>query len=168
MAQRLGFYSHTTVRLTVRNTLQLLSLDPGGTTGLSVWEYNSVDPLQLVFQAQVSGGLEGFLEWLYPFDSKPLEFDIIVSESFRLDGRTPNPDVTPLRIEGALTLHQHNTGTPVFLQANNMKAHVDNDRLKAHDLYFPGKHHAMDSIRHALAYMKRTRHLPTLEKYFKD
>ena len=145
----------------------LLALDPGRTTGMSIWQYDAETPLTLVGSGQIENGVEGFLEYLYPDPIKYMNWDVIVSESFVLDGRTPNPDVTPLHIEGILESHAHRTGCLLRFQRNNFKAHVDNDLLKKFGLYIPGKPHAMDSMRHALAYMKTSRHMATLNHYFK-
>jgi hypothetical protein len=143
----------------------LLALDPGGTTGVSIWQYDFETPLTHVAHHQITDGIDGFIKFLLP-DGKPLPFDVIVYENFRLDGRTPNPNVDPLRIEGVISVYEHLMDVPTFAQGNGMKAHVDNDRLKQHNLYWPGQQHAMDSARHALAFMKRTAHMPTLLKYF--
>jgi hypothetical protein len=145
---------------------RLIAFDPGKTTGVSLWQYDSDTPLSLVGSGQIEGGVDGFIEYFYP-KGMFLPWDVIVSESFVLDGRTPNPDVTPLKIEGILEAHAHRTGALVRFQRNNFKAHVDNDLLKKFELYKPGQPHAMDSMRHALAYMKVSRHAATLNHYFK-
>lgn len=145
---------------------RLLALDPGKTTGMSIWQYDADTPLTKIAHGQIEGGVEGFLEYFYP-SNMFMPWDIIVSESFVLDGRTPNPDITPLKIEGILEAHAHRTGALVRFQRNNFKAHVDNDLLKKFDLYKPGQPHAMDSMRHALAYMKTSMHMPTLNHYFR-
>lgn len=145
---------------------RLIAFDPGKTTGVSLWQYDSDTPLTLVGHGQIEGGVDGFLEYFYP-KGMFLPWDVIVSESFVLDGRTPNPDVTPLKIEGILEAHAHRTGALVRFQRNNFKAHVDNDLLKKFELYKPGQPHAMDSMRHALAYMKTSMHMPTLNHYFR-
>lgn len=145
---------------------RLIAFDPGKTTGVSLWQYDSDTPLSLVGSGQIEGGVDGFIEYFYP-KGMFLPWDVIVSESFVLDGRTPNPDVTPLKIEGILEAHAHRTGALVRFQRNNFKAHVDNDLLKKFELYKPGQPHAMDSMRHALAYMKTSHHMPTLNHYFK-
>lgn len=145
---------------------RLIAFDPGKTTGVSLWQYDSETPLTHIGHGQIEGGLDGFLEYFYP-KGMFLPWDVIVSESFVLDGRTPNPDVTPLKIEGALESHAHRTSALLRLQRNNFKAHVDNDLLKKFNLYWPGQQHAMDSARHALAYMKVSMHRPTLDHYFK-
>jgi hypothetical protein len=146
---------------------KLIAFDPGKTTGMSIWEYDDVTPLTHLGHGQIEGGLDGFLDYFYSH-GVAAPFDVIVAESFVLDGRTPNPDVTPLRIEGVLQAHSHRYGTLVRFQRNNFKAHVTNEFLKKHGLYWAGAQHAMDSARHALAYMKTSRHMATLKKYFND
>lgn len=146
---------------------RLLALDPGKTTGMSIWMYDAETPLELAGYGQIEGGVEGFLEYLYPTNGKFMVWDVIVSESFVLDGRTPNPDVTPLHIEGILESHAHRTNCQLRFQRNSFKKHVDDAKLKELDFYVKGKPHAMDSMRHALAWAKTSMHLPTLEAYFK-
>jgi hypothetical protein len=146
---------------------KLIAFDPGKTTGVSIWEYGTIAPPRNIGYGQIEGGIEGFLEYFYPDKMFP-NFDVIVCESFVLDGRTPNPDLTPLHIEGALLAHQHRTGVQLRFQRNNFKKHVPDERLKGLGLWWAGKPHAMDSARHALAYMKVSKHLPTLNAYFKD
>lgn len=148
---------------------RLLALDPGSTTGMSIWQYDAETPLTLVGSGQIEGGVDGFLEYMYPDDTSNWGmWDVIISESFVLDGRTTNPDVTPLHIEGILEAHAHRTGCQLRFQRNNFKKHIDNDLLKRNSLYVAGKPHAMDSMRHALAYMKTSRHAATLNYYFRD
>ncbi len=144
----------------------ILALDPGKTTGASWWYYDDTKHLALLRYEQIKGGLEGIIsEFMH---IKPSIYDVIVSDSFKLDGRTPSPDVTPLQIEGVLSYASKIHGIPVVYQANNMKAHATDDFLKKHDLWFKGAPHATDSARHAIAYMKRIKHRPTLEHYFKQ
>ena len=142
----------------------LLALDPGKTTGASWWYYDDSTPIKLLKHTQVKGGLDGVIDEF--INLTPAICDVIVCESFKLDGRTPNPDVTPLQIEGVLSYASKLYGIPVVYQANNMKAHATDDFLKKHDLWFKGAPHATDSARHAIAYMKRIKHRPTLEHYF--
>lgn len=143
----------------------LLSLDPGKTTGVSIWEYDDETPLTCVQHFQIEDGYEGFLKY-YIGQNRVKPFDVVVSESFRLDGRTPNPDITPLKIEGILETVHYQEDVPLYFQPNNFKAHVDNEKLKQHDLYWAGQPHAMDSARHALTWAKVQYHMPTLKKYF--
>jgi hypothetical protein len=138
----------------------LLAVDPGKTTGASLWKYSETEPLECTWHGQIPDGLQGVIDFMFDH----AEPDIVVSEQFVLDGRTPNPDVTPLHIEGALMRHYE----IVWFQRNNFKKHVSNEMLKAYDLYWKGEPHAMDSARHALAFMKVNRHMPTLQKYFSE
>ncbi|OJU44467.1 MAG: hypothetical protein BGN98_13870 [Microbacterium sp. 69-7] len=137
----------------------LLALDPGGTTGYSLWEYTAITPLTLIHKGQISGGLDGFIAW-----SAGMHPEEVVAETFRLDGRTVKPDVTPLRIEGALSvIWPHWIGQP-----NTMKVHADDVFMKRAGLSFRGMPHATDSARHALALMKVRRHVPTIKRYWPD
>lgn len=139
----------------------ILALDPGKTTGWSYWEYDDETPAQCIVWGQTINGVQGYIE--EHFDKTP---DLIVSEQFVLDGRTPNPDITPLQIEGVILAQANVHNLQVVFQRNNFKKHVDNELLKKHRLYWAGNQHAMDSSRHALAYLKTTMHMPTLKHYF--
>jgi hypothetical protein len=143
----------------------LLALDPGKTTGISIWQFDANTPLTHIAHHQCEQGLEGFIRFMMPHE-KVAPFDVIVSESFKLDGRTPNPDITPLKIEGALDVMSVLMQAPLYFQPNNFKAHVDNGKLKEHNLYWPGQQHAMDSARHAITWAMIQRHMPTLLEYF--
>ena len=145
---------------------RLLALDPGKTTGVSIWQYDADTPLTHIGHGQIPDGVYGFIDYFYP-QGMAQPFDVIVSEQFILDGRTPNPDITPLHIEGVLLGHQERTGKQVRFQRNNFKKHISDEFLKEHNFYWPGSPHAMDSARHALAYMKTSYHAPTLNTYFK-
>ena len=140
----------------------LLAVDPGKKTGASLWKYSDTEPLECTWHGQIDDGINGFIHYMLDH----AEPDIVVAEQFVLDGRTPNPDVTPLQIEGAILAHYDSEVTLIAFQRNNFKKHVSNELLKEHDLYWKGEPHAMDSARHALAFMKVNRHMPTLEKYF--
>lgn len=143
----------------------LLALDPGKTTGWSLWQYDADEPLENLSHGQIENGVEGFIKTLT--DTWRINWETeIVSESFILDGRTPNPDTTPLQIEGVLMLDAAQNMTPLKFQRNNMKKHVTDDLLKQHNLYWTGQPHAVDSARHALAYVKTMPHMPSLKKYF--
>lgn len=136
---------------------RILGLDPGKATGWSLWEYDAITPLRPVSHGTIEGGLSGFLAW---WRDGGVEFttDEVVCESFRLDGRTPNPDITPLRIEGALAALWPET----IFQPNTMKLHMTDERIKALGLWWPGKGHDRDSLRHVWALMKMRKHYPTL------
>ncbi|WP_217182683.1 hypothetical protein [Streptomyces sp. AC495_CC817] len=137
----------------------LLAVDPGVSTGWSVWTYDAVTPLRVIEHGTVKNGLRGFLDW---FDSPAGDLDEIVAEDFILDGRTAQPDTTPLEILGALEALVWPTCVPLIRQRNFMKAHAPDPLLKEKGLWWPGAGHDRDSARHALALLKTRRHAPTL------
>lgn len=142
-----------------------ISFDPGGTTGWCIFEWTEDTPLTVLEHGMVPGSLEGFVTWvkvaLNPKVSEkwPYGFDVVVSESFVLDGRTPNPDVTPLRIEGVLAYRFGN----VVLQRNYYKVHANDKFLKAQGIWWKGPGHDRDALRHAYAYLKTNGHIPTIK-----
>ena len=138
----------------------LLSLDPGGSTGWSLWHYDATTPLRHLDHGTITGGLRGFLDWFDVPAGGPGE---IVAEDFILDGRTARPDTTPLEILGALEALVWASGTPLIRQRNFMKAHAPDGLLKRLDLWWPGAGHDRDSARHALALLKTRKHAPTLK-----
>jgi len=150
----------------------LLAMDPGGTptsaksrsaTGWSLWTYDESVPLSHVAHGMVPGDQSVFKRW-WLTEAQHMGAERVVCESFVLDGRTQYPDVTPLKIEGAL---EALTDLPITFQRNVMKAHAPDALLKRLDLWWPGAGHDRDSARHAIAYMKTgIRHRPTLEMLY--
>lgn len=143
----------------------LLALDPGGTTGFSLWQYGATEPLSHVTHGMVANGLHGWLHWWHTTYVELL-VDEIVIEDFLLDGRTPKPDTTALEVIGAVEALASLHGTPVLRQRNVLKAHCPDEKLKEWGFWWPGKGHDRDSARHALASLKIARHRPTLERYW--
>lgn len=138
----------------------LLALDPGGTTGYSLWWYDAITPLRPIEHGQTPDGVEGFIHWWNTQDTHL--WDEIVSERFVLDGRTARPDTTPLKIEGVLMVERPD----VIFQPNGFKAAVPDAVLKRLGFWWKGQQHARDSARHALAYLKARGHRPTMRAYF--
>jgi hypothetical protein len=151
----------------------LLALDPGGTptaaksrsaTGWSLWTYDAVTPLRPVTHGQVPGNQSVFKRWWLD-EAQHLGADEVVCESFVLDGRTQFPDTTPLKIEGVL---EALTDLPIAFQRNGMKAHLRDEKIESLGLWWPGQGHAMDSMRHAFAYVKVRGHMPSIRAYWPD
>lgn len=143
----------------------LLALDPGGTTGYSLWTYDSLTPLTLLEHGQIPGGLLGFSLWAREYRSAHW-IDQVVSEDFVDDDRTDSPEVVSLRIEGAIVALLQIEGASVVWQRNTAKAAADDLFLKRHGFWFKGQEHARDSARHAIHYMKARRHMPTIERFW--
>lgn len=139
----------------------VLSLDPGETTGWSLWEHDALTPLRLIEYGMIPGGLQGVLKWWaesFPAQRFRTYGGELVAEDFVLDGRTLIPNTTPLEILGALEV----LWPGYTRQRNVMKAHVPDAMLKHLGLWWKGAGHDRDSARHAIAYMKVKRHAPTL------
>ena len=145
----------------MRNYRWIEAYDPGKTTGYAHFKIIQDGPLELVACGQIEGGIYGFLERSIPEDP-----DIVIAEQFILDGRTPNPDLEPLKIEGVLIADAFALEHELIFQRNNFKAHVTDDKLKEIGWYQKGQPHANDAIRHGLAWAKTQRHMPTLHSYF--
>ncbi|MGO2150810.1 MAG: hypothetical protein ACTH32_06370 [Microbacterium gubbeenense] len=148
------------------STRRILAVDPGGTTGWSLWLMREAAPIEHVEHGMIPGGVDGFITWATEsgFVGHYAEWPdlTVVSETFVLDGRTRKPDVTPLKIEGALSVL-----FPGWVgQRNTFKSHAPDELLKAHGLWWKGAGHDRDSARHAIAYAKARKHLPTIEKFW--
>jgi len=147
----------------------LLTFDPGKSTGIALGEYSDSDPYKLVKVWQTQNGLHGVLEWLG--EHYGMYDERAVSESFILRKTPFMPDVEPLRIEGALMVMY----PEIVWQQPSDKHHVPDSILKEHGLWQTGKplghvdgRDANDAIIHALAFLKKNRHVPTLKKYWRD
>jgi hypothetical protein len=140
--------------------LRILGLDPGGTTGWAIIEYDD-SSVKLIDKGQTKGALDGFLN---DFNLEVLnQYDQIVCESFTLREGIYGADLSPVYIIGALQALLHNTGKIVNYQEPKLKPLCDNDRLKMMGLYTAGQGHAMDAVRHAIIYLRNKKHLPTLK-----
>jgi hypothetical protein len=144
---------------------RLLCLDPGGTTGVALLEYDEETPPSIIWQKQIEGGLHGFLnfhwdqlqDWLY---------SEIICESFTLREGVYGVDLSPTYIIGALeALHESDD---IIYQEPSMKPLCDDERLKKMGLYVPGRGHAMDAVRHGVIYLRNKKHKPTLEAGWKE
>ena len=149
--------------------MNLMAIDPGGTTGWSTWTYDATTPLLPVEHGMIPGGLAGFIRWWdtsWPAQHFRTYGGEMVAEDFILDGRTAQPDTTALEILGALELLAHQRAFLLRRPRNVMKAHVPDSVLKHHDLWWPGAGHDRDSAKHALADAKISRHGPTIARYW--
>jgi len=151
-------------------TKYVLAFDPGGTTGWSIAQYSDSEPMTFVAGGQIPNGVVGVVNFIKAQELnqlEPWEWDqfTIVSESFVLDGRTKQPDLTPVRIEGALTALL-GEGTVTY-QRNTKKSLVGDSALREHGFWIPGQRHQMDARMHALAWGKLN-HLPTAKAYWPE
>lgn len=143
---------------------RLLSLDPGGTTGVAYSEYSD-DGYELLWHKQVSGSLKGFLDFHWD-QLEDIWIDKIVCESFTLREGVHGADLSPVYIIGALEALYPTT--EIIYQEPKLKPLCDDARLKKMGLHTPGRGHAMDAVRHAVIYLRNKKHIPTLRKGWLD
>ena len=137
----------------------ILSLDPGGTTGVALFEVTEEDA-ELIWVKQIEGGLQGFLNFHWEV-LEDMKIDRIIAESFTLREGIYGADLSPVYIIGALEALYPTT--EIVYQEPKLKPLVDNERLKKMGLYLPSKPHGMDAVRHGIIYLRNNKHKPTLE-----
>jgi hypothetical protein len=140
---------------------RMLSLDPGGTTGLAIVEWSKNTEPEIIKTAQVNDGLHGFLRYHWD-ELEKWPFDRIVCESFTLREGVYGVDLSPVYIIGALEALY--PAHEIIYQEPHMKPLCDDDRLKKMGIYEPGRGHAMDAVRHSMINLRNEKHNPTLMK----
>lgn len=146
---------------------RMLALDPGGTTGVAIFDYEQDSQPVMVMNDQIPGSLEGFIEWY--LDRKPkYQWDHIVCEDFTLRLNVKFPDLSPVYIIGALNGIEWYSVHTLTMQQPTMKPLCDDDRLKKMGLHTPGFGHANDAVRHAIIYLRNKKHMPTLRLGWAD
>lgn len=143
---------------------RFLSLDPGGTTGYAITEYDN-SGAHLVKEGQIAGGLNGFLDFHWDV-LEDWTFDFIVCESFTLREGIFGADLSPVYIIGALEALY--PVVPIIYQEPKIKPLCDDKRLQKLGLHKPGKPHRNDAVRHAIIYLRNNKHMPTLEAGWKE
>lgn len=142
-----------------------LSVDPGRRSGVSLCHYHEGTPLTLLASWDVPFGVRGFFDWYR--ENEPAVLEFIVYESFDLREGKHGVDLTPVEVIGALKVLAMELDIPLHDQppAGRLQA-VSNDVLRKFDMYLPGKAHRneLESNRHAVWWMKKAKHRPTLEK----
>lgn len=140
--------------------VRILGVDPGGTTGLALFDVDDNSTPQLVWQKQITGGLKGFLDFHWD-ELEDTDIDLIVCESFNLREGLHGVDLTPTYIIGALEALY--PVMPIVYQEPKLKPLCDDNRLKKMGYYVPARGHAMDAVRHVIIYLRNNRHMPTLK-----
>ena len=143
----------------------MLCLDPGGKTGLAIFDFEPNSEAKLIHHEEVQNGLNGFIAW-HLANKKTYEWDLVVCENFTLRTSVVFPDLSPVYIIGALEALEL-LREPVY-QSPAQKHLCDDDRLKVMGLHKPGLGHANDAIRHGIIYLRNNRHMPTLKKGWAD
>jgi hypothetical protein len=158
----------------------LVSIDPGESTGITLWAFNDTMGAERIKAFQITSGLEGFLD--FKKNSWPAFTEIIVSEQFTLLNHDYVANIEPVKIEGAMVaLRMKPVWQPpavMYFCGGATKAarkKASQDFLKKNDLWLTGKdvgqpdaNDAISSTLHALAYFRSIRHMPTLKKYWSE
>lgn len=163
----------------------LLSIDPGMSTGIVLGRYDREKPYERIDRWQVEGGLTGFIEFYDDFGSDYLHGGVVVVEKFvpLRSNRTFRVDeLEPIRIEGAIQM----VGiSPVWQRAASMvlaggdtpaqRKRASDDVLRRMGLWSTGSqvgrkdaNDVNSAQKHAIAYLKSIKHLPTLEALDND
>ncbi len=162
----------------------LLSIDPGLNSGVALGYYDAITPYRLLERWQVHGGLVGLLAW---WEREQPVFDEIVVEDFILDPRNQfSADITPLLIKGAIIgkMFPHDNeivfqprtdksvlvGYPPEAITKSARQRVRFLFLARFGLFKPGTENddSNDAICHALIYLKKRCHEPSLHAFWPD
>jgi hypothetical protein len=138
----------------------LLCIDPGGTTGVSIINYSEDSEPQLWEWLEVEGGLEGFIDF-YQKTEPYYNWQEIVCESFTLRTGVKFPDLSPVYIIGALEVLGR--GKTITYQPPTSKPICSDDVLKRIDMHKRGMGHVNDSTRHGIIYLRNKKHMPTIK-----
>jgi hypothetical protein len=147
----------------------LLTIDPGVTTGIALGKFDEHQAYERVAFWAVKEGLEGFIHWYHA--EAPIEalMGRWVAERFVLRDNDFVANTEPLRIEGAMEAF----GLHPIYQLRTDKALAKDQVLKDAGLWVTGKmcghtdgRDVNDATIHALAYLKKLRHIPTLRRYW--
>lgn len=144
----------------------MLSLDPGGTTGVAIIEYGTED-YQLIKTWQIPNGLQGFLDFHWD-ELEDWEFDQIICESFDLREGVYGADLSPVYIIGALEALYPKATIDLVYQKPSQKSLCGDDRLRKLGLHTPGRPHANDAVRHGIIYLRNTKHPAVLKNGWSD
>lgn len=143
--------------------MRVLAIDPGAKTGVCL--YDAQPPADLELSKIIHNGLGGLHNW-WESEGRFLEYDVLVCESFEAEEGTHGIDYEPLSIIGWLqTLH-----IPIQWQRRNQRGKgklISVAVLKRAGLY-PARGelkegHQVAALQHALAYLIKIRHMPTIE-----
>lgn len=139
--------------------MRVLAIDPGLKSGVSLF---NADTQEIELSLILPDGIHGFLQWPEFFD---LEYDVLVVESFELEEGSHGIDLTPVEIIAYLK----SLGMPIVWQRRMQRGKdklITDAVLKRAGLYPPRgsvkEGHQVAALQHALAYLVRQRHLPTL------
>ncbi|WP_346927341.1 hypothetical protein [uncultured Arthrobacter sp.] len=142
--------------------MRVLAIDPGAQTGVALFD---ADAQKIVVSLIIPNGLKGIQNY-FEFGEVGFHVDAVVVESFEAEEGTHGIDYTPIEIIGWLK----GLGVPIQWQRRNQRGKgklISTAVLKRAGLY-PKRGelregHQVEALRHALAYLVKVRHRPTIE-----
>lgn len=149
--------------------MRVLAIDPGLKSGVCLYDGDE----QKAHLDIIPGGLIGLQDWYANTTNRlaGMHLDVIVCESFELEEGTHGVDLTPVGIidwvkTGGMS---HNVFAPIVWQRRNQRGKdklITPAVLKRAGLY-PKRGelkegHQVAALQHALNYLVRQRHLPTI------
>ena len=146
----------------------LIAIDPGKSTGIIEGTYSENQPLEIMSKTVTHNGIQGFAEWYWegvPFWSHE---PIWIVEDFTLRGSNDFvADLSGVEIIGFLK----GMAIPVHWQSRTLKHLVPDLVLKHNGYWFTGKdvghtdgRDCNDAAIHALAWLAKQKHEPTLRQ----
>jgi hypothetical protein len=162
----------------------LLTLDPGGSSGIALGTYSATEPYRRVASWQPRGGVLGFVQWWHT--ERP-QYDEIVCEKFTVYQALKHDATQSLLIEGWLVGEGIMPAFPapgwqepseMYFMAQStdpltLKKKKAQDWLKRYGLWATGKQYSHSdgadvnsATLHAIVALRRSNHLPTMKTYF--
>ena len=142
----------------------LLSLDPSAArdvsnTGWAWGTYSDEEAYTVLASGNISGGFRGFIN-----DAAVLRLlrvaETVVCEKYVIYNRAGDP--SPMKIEGVVEFLRPDT---IFQPSAHKNTLVPDDLMKKLGMWSTAGHHhdEREAVRHALLYLTKTVHMPTME-----
>lgn len=160
-------------------TDSILAIDPGESTGWSLWALDDDRPIQRLDYGLIHDGGTGYMPWAERHLGT-LRPDLVIYEKFIPDGRITVADLVGLPVEGMIEMGCRALGIECIWQPNGMKAQVRDDVLRENGLYITNEEartnpainwkdarDVNDTQIHALGWAKFN-HEPTLAAYWPE
>jgi len=159
----------------------IMGIDPGESTGWSLWALEPDLPIQRLEYGLIHGGLKGFVSFM-EIRLGRLHPTTIACEKFNEnDGRVALGSLVPLPIEGAIYAMASALGIELVMQPTSMKDLCRDSVLKEFGLYITNAEarenphikwkdarDVNDSQMHVLAFAKSINHEASVEAFWPD
>lgn len=145
--------------------MYIIALDPGKTTGVAFLDYSEITSPTLVDHGSKSP--ENLTHTLDDYISRVgTDNALIVVERFVLREGMYGVDTSPIEVIGRIKEWSKDRPHPFVWQLPSEKELATNEVLRRMGLWLKGKdqRHVMDAVRHAVVYLVKQKHMPTLKK----